>query len=93
MNFLIGNEDEVLPTNIEASTTKLCRIRNADNLTISTRNSKEEILQTWSFKSIKNMSKKLEGVASSQDSEALFVDIMLPVSIIRVNRVGFFWFK
>ena len=93
MNFLIGNEDEVLPTNIDASTTNLCRIGNADNLTISTRNSKEEIIQTWSFKSIKNMSKKLEGVASSQDSEALFVDIMLPVSIIRVNRVGFFWFK
>nr|XP_022304819.1 uncharacterized protein LOC111111919 isoform X1 [Crassostrea virginica] len=87
MNFLIGNEDEVLPTNIEASTTKLCRIRNADNLTILTRNSKEEILQTWSFKSIKNMSKKLEVVASSQDSEALFVDIMLPVSIIRGNVI------
>nr|XP_022309254.1 uncharacterized protein LOC111114991 isoform X2 [Crassostrea virginica] len=87
MNFLIGNEDEVLPTNIEASTTKLCRIRNANNLTVSTRNSKEEILQTWSFKSIKNMSKKLEGVASSQDSEALFVDITLPVSIIQGNVI------
>ena len=85
MNFLIGNEDEVLPTNIEASTAKLCRIRNADNLTILTRNSKEELLQTWAFKSIKDMSRKLEEVASSQDSEALYLDIMMPVSIIQVN--------
>lgn len=90
MNFLIGNEDEVLPTNIEASTAKLCRIRNADNLTVSTRNNMEQVLQTWSFQSIKDMSKKLESVASSQDSEAFYLDIMMPVSIIQVNSVFFF---
>lgn len=90
MNFLIGNEDEVLPTNIEASTAKLCRIRNADNLTVSTRNNMEQVLQTWSFQSIKDMSKKLESVASSQDSEALYLDIMMPVSIIQVKSVVFF---
>lgn len=89
MNFLIGNEDEVLPTNIEASTAKLCRIRNADNLTVSTRNNMEHVLQTWSFQSIKDMSKTLESVASSQDSETLYLDILMPVSIIQVNSVFF----
>lgn len=88
INLLIGGK--VLPTKITASTTKLCRIRNNKAYTILSRNKKEEILQTWRFEDLNKMSKKVKVLASTKDSGSLYLDIMMPLSIVQVNSARFF---
>nr|XP_022304157.1 uncharacterized protein LOC111111453 isoform X2 [Crassostrea virginica] len=85
INLLIGGK--VLPTKITASTTKLCRIRNNKAYTILSRNKKEEILQTWRFEDLNKMSKKVKVLASTKDSGSLYLDIMMPLSIVQGNVI------
>lgn len=82
-----------MPTKITASTTKICRIRNANALKIQTLDVNGKELKTWAFKQDERekMPNMLKTIANSNDPEVIYLDIMMPVDIIQVrNRQLFF---
>ena len=93
MNLLIG--EEILPTKITASTTKICRIRNANALKIQTLDVNGKELKTWAFKQDERekMPNMLKTIANSNDPEVIYLDIMMPVDIIQVRNRQLFFFK
>lgn len=85
--MIIG--EDVLPVDIEANTTRLCRIKNSARRSISTLEEKDRILNTWTFQTTDQMTKKLNELAEIPDSEIKFVDILLPVQMLKVSLFFF----
>lgn len=88
MNLLIGKEILQLPTKITASTTKIFRIRNANDLKIQTLDVNGKELNTWLFKHDERdkMANMLKDIANSENPEVIYLDIMMPVDIIQVRN-------
>lgn len=74
-----------MPVDIEANTTRLCRIKNSAERSISTLKAKDHILNTWTFQTEDEMAKKLDGLAETTDHEIKYVDIFLPVQMLKVS--------
>lgn len=85
--MIIG--EDVLPVDIDANTTRLCRIKNSARRSISTLKEKDRILNTWTFQTTDQMTKKLNELAEIPDSEIKFVDILLPVQMLKVSLFFF----
>lgn len=81
LNSLIG--EKILPFKVTHCTTKVCRIRNSKQLSVSLTNDKDETKQ-WPFKSTDEMKEFLKGMARTKDIETSFLDICLPVPLIEV---------
>ena len=81
LNSLIG--EKILPFKVTHCTTKVCRIRNSEKLSVSLKNDKGE-LKHWPFESTDAMKEFLKGMARTEDIETSFLDICLPVPLIEV---------
>lgn len=84
MNGILG--EKVLPTGISATTTRVCRIRNSEELAVSVRdkNDKED-LERIQFSNIKEMAKKLKSLANTQDPDERYVDIFMQLPFKQVH--------
>lgn len=81
--MIIG--EDILPVDIEANTTRLCRIKNSTRRQISILTANDHILNTWTFQTKDQMAEKLDGLAETKDSKIKYVDIFLPVQMLKVS--------
>lgn len=80
----------ILPSDIEASTSRVCRVKYSEKLTITTRNEKDEELKSMTFKNTHDMAMALEVLAKTGDPVIRYVDIMVPTAFIKVS-FDFIW--
>lgn len=76
--------EKVVPTKVTASTTRVCRIRHSETMSVSTWNEKGNLLKTWSFEEIHELAETLKGLAKTEDPNIFYVDIEMPVPMIQV---------
>lgn len=85
INLLLGHM--ILPSDIEASTSRVCRVKYSEKLTITTRNEKDEELKSMTFKNTHDMAMALEVLAKTGDPVIRYVDIMVPTAFIKGNVI------
>lgn len=85
LNLILG--EEILPTGITSSTSRVCRVKYCEQVMISTRDSNDEELENMSFENIKEMASKLKFLAETEDPEISYVDIYMPVSLLQGNVI------
>lgn len=79
-------QEKILPTGIEATTTRVCRVKYSKELTISTCSGNEkEYRHTIPFTSAKEMADKLESIAQTNDKNITYVDICMPIPFQQVH--------
>lgn len=83
INLILG--EMILPTSITASTSRVCRIKHSKRCMVSTRNSKDEEIESFLFENSMEMAKKLETLAQTDDEEISYVDIYMPVPLLQVG--------
>lgn len=83
INLILG--EMILPTSITASTSRVCRIKHSKQCMVSTRNSKDEEIESFLFENSMEMAKKLETLAQTDDEEISYVDIYMPVPLLQVG--------
>lgn len=83
INLILG--EMILPTSITASTSRVCRIKHFERCMVSTRNSKDEEIESFLFENSMEMAKKLETLAQTDDEEISYVDIYMPVPLLQVG--------
>lgn len=88
INLIIGKD--ILPVAIEANTNRLCRIKNSTRRSISTFNAMDDELNAWTFQSNDQMTQKLNELAEISNSEIKYVNIYLPVQMLKVSFYCFF---
>lgn len=85
INLILG--EMILPTSITASTSRVCRIKHSKRCMVSTRNSKDEEIESFLFENSMEMAKKLETLAQTDDEEISYVDIYMPVPLLQGNVI------
>lgn len=84
VNAIIG--EKILPTGIEATTTRVCRVKYSKELKISTcRGNDKEYRHTIPFTSAREMTDKLEFIAQTNDKTITYVDICMPIPFQQVH--------
>uniref|UniRef100_A0A8W8P2U5 Dynamin N-terminal domain-containing protein n=1 Tax=Magallana gigas TaxID=29159 RepID=A0A8W8P2U5_MAGGI len=84
INLILG--EQILPTGIGASTSKVCRVKHSDCYEVSTKDRNGKILEeARSFKNAKEMTEKLQDLAEKADEEISYVDIYMPVPMLQGN--------
>lgn len=76
--------EKVVPTKVTASTTRVCRIRHSETMSVSTWNEKGNLLEKWPFEKIHELSQTLKDLAKTEDPNIFYVDIEMPVPMIQV---------
>ena len=87
MNLILGMKKKIVPKSITPSTSRVCRIRYSDSLTISTLDEKEKEIQQLLLRDEDAMAKSLESLATNQDDGIVYVDIGMPLPILKVFHV------
>lgn len=84
VNEILG--EKVLPTDISATTTRVCRIRYSEKLVVSVRdkNDKED-LERIPFSNIEEMTKKIKTLAKTEDPDKRYVDIFMQLPFTQVH--------
>lgn len=89
INLILG--ENILPTGIRASTSRVCRVKHSDCYEVSTKDRNGEILEEkQSFKNAKEMAEKLQDLAGTADEEIGYVDIYMPVLMLQVDTINIF---
>lgn len=84
VNAIIGKK--ILPTGIEATTTRVCRVKYSKELKISTcSGTDKEYKHTISFTSPEEMADKLKFIAQTNDKNITYVDICMPIPFQQVH--------
>uniref|UniRef100_K1R313 Uncharacterized protein in xynA 3'region n=1 Tax=Magallana gigas TaxID=29159 RepID=K1R313_MAGGI len=84
VNAIIGKK--ILPTGIEATTTRVCRVKYSKELKISTcSGTDKEYKHTISFTSPEEMADKLKFIAQTNDKNITYVDICMPIPFQQGN--------
>lgn len=76
INVLLG--EEILPINVTASTTKVCRLRHSETWSLTTRESNGHELTTTTFDSRserKQMIRSIQTEVTSSSNDTMYVDI------------------
>lgn len=81
--MLLG--EEILPTGLGGSTSKMCRIKHSEHYIVSTKSYTDEEIENMSFANLKDMSAKLEVLAETEDEKIGYVDIYMPVPLLHVR--------
>lgn len=76
--------EKVVPTKVTASTTRVCRIRHSETMSVSTWNGKGHLLKKWPFKEMHELSQTLKGLAKTEDPKIFYVDIEMPFPMIHL---------
>lgn len=76
--------EQILPTAITASTSRVCRIKYCERCVVSTKDCMEKELENMSFKNIEEMTDKLKSLAETDIAEICYVDIYIPVPFLQV---------
>lgn len=80
------SEKKILPTGIEATTTRVCRVKYSKELKISTcSGTDKEYKHTISFTSPEEMADKLKFIAQTNDKNITYVDICMPIPFQQVH--------
>lgn len=82
INLLL--EKKILPTGIKACTSRVCRVKYSERLSISTRNKNDEELSNTTFKNTNDMATTLEILAKTKDPLIRYIDIMIPGAFVKV---------
>ena len=82
MNSILGKK--ILPKSITPSTSRVCRIRYSESRSISTLNAIEREIETLQFQDEDGMAESLKMLATKHDPGISYVDIRMPVSILKV---------
>lgn len=83
LNLIIGQD--ILPTDITTCTRKVCRIKNAATLSVSTFNNRNEKDTHWKCKDFHEMADLLNTLMKTKEQNISYVDIELPIPMIQVN--------
>lgn len=81
LNSLIGHK--ILPIKVTHCTSKVCRIRDSQTLSVSVLNDEDD-KNHCTFETIKDMATYLRGIASNEGNKTPYVDISLPLPLIEV---------
>lgn len=87
INLILG--EDILPTGIKASTSRVCRVKYSERCMISTRNSNDEELENMSFENLQEMAENLKGLAKTNDEEIGYVNIHMPAPLLQVRTCEF----
>ena len=87
INKLIG--EKILPTNVAASTSKVCRIRFSKTLSVSIKDADEQEIDTWTFKDKREMERKVKELATTSERNVVYVDICMEIPMLKVNETNF----
>ena len=82
MNSILGKK--ILPKSITPSTSRVCRIRYSESRSISTLDEMENEIETLQFQDEDGMVESLKMLATKRDAGVFYVDIRMPVSILKV---------
>lgn len=82
VNAVIG--EKILPTAIEATTTKVCRVRHSEELIFATWDEDDEDNKDWiPFDNTIQLAEKLKETDRTNDSST-YVDIFMPIPFLEV---------
>ena len=82
MNLILDRK--LLPTSITPLTSRVCRIRYSDSLSISTSDEKENKIEEILFRDEDGIVESLKTLATNHDADIFYVDIWIPVPILKV---------
>ena len=85
--MLIG--EKILPTNVAASTSRVCRIRFSKTLSVSIKDADEKEIDKWTFKDKREMELKVKELATTSEKNVVYVDICMEVPMLQVNETNF----
>lgn len=85
INLILG--ENILPTGIKASTSRVCRVKYSERCMISTRSSNDEELENMSFENLQEMAENLKCLAKTNDEEIGYVDIHMPAPLLQGNVI------
>lgn len=81
VNLILG--EQILPSGIRASTSRVCRLKYCERFMISTRDNKDEELDNMSLGNVKEMAETLKMLAKTNDKKICCVDIYMPVPLLQ----------
>ncbi|XP_062570086.1 uncharacterized protein LOC134232158 [Saccostrea cucullata] len=86
INLLINEEEDVLPVDITATTSRLCKILNCDPMVILTKNHENKTIEERKFQSHEksNMISSLRDLVRTDDPKVRSINICHPVPIQQV---------
>ncbi|XP_062610414.1 uncharacterized protein in xynA 3'region-like [Saccostrea cucullata] len=84
INLILGKD--ILPSDVKATTTRVCRVRYSEKRKVSTLDKDEKVLAMSEFNDEKDMLKMLE-VAKTCDHRIEYVDIGFPVPLLKGNII------
>ncbi|XP_056003687.1 uncharacterized protein LOC125663356 [Ostrea edulis] len=85
VHLIIGKN--ILPTNITATTSRLCRMRYSDKMQILTCDSEDRHIEVTECDDREDVADKLSGIARTKDDTIKYVDVWLPFGILKGNVV------
>ncbi|XP_062575016.1 dynamin-like protein 2, partial [Saccostrea cucullata] len=85
INLILG--EDILPSHIKATTTRVCRIRYSEKRKVSTLDKDGKVLTMSEFKDEEDMSEMLEDIANTYDHRIEYIDICFPVPLLKGNII------
>ena len=84
MNLILDMERKIVPKSITPSTSRVCRVRYSDSRSISTLDKQEKEIDKLVFTDEDGMVESLKTLATNHSADIFYVDIRMPVSILKV---------
>lgn len=78
-------EEKILPTGIEATTTRVCRVKYSKELKIATCDENDKYIEHISFQNTRKMAEELKTIAQTDDQNIAYVDIFMPLPFQQVH--------
>ncbi|XP_056002432.1 uncharacterized protein LOC125662397 [Ostrea edulis] len=85
INLIIG--EDILPMDTTTTAYKICRMRYSDKLQIATCDSEGRHIEVTECDDREDMADKLSGLARTKDDKIKYVDVWLPVDILKGNVI------
>ncbi|XP_062604953.1 uncharacterized protein LOC134266745, partial [Saccostrea cucullata] len=85
INLIIGKE--ILPIDIMATTTRVCRIKYSDRMRVSTLNKMGEELSNSEFDDEEKLIEMMEELATTDDHQIEYIDVWFPLPILKGNII------
>ncbi|XP_062581662.1 mitofusin-1-like [Saccostrea cucullata] len=85
INLIIGSD--IVPTDIMATTTRVCRIRYSLKMQVTTLDKGGKQLDCTECSSVDQLSEMMEDLATTEDHEIEYIDVSFPVPILKGNII------
>ncbi|XP_061165560.1 dynamin-like protein 2 [Saccostrea echinata] len=85
INLIIGKD--IVPTDIMATTTRVCRVRYSDKMRVSKLDKEGKEIVSTEFSDEEQLSETMEDLARTDDHRIEYIDVWFPVPILKGNII------